>query len=101
MPRDKTERIPKHFRSLEEAGAFWDTHDLADYWDQTEEVPASFRLKRRRHLLAIEQGLARQLHAAAEARGVSPETIANLWLREMLGKARVPFRRKGASRTAA
>lgn len=61
----------------------------------------SFWLKRRRHLLAIEPDLARRLHAAAEARGVNPETIANLWLREMLGRARAPFRRKGASRTAA
>lgn len=37
----------------------------------------SFWLKRRRHLLAIEPDLARRLHAAAEARGVNPETIAN------------------------
>jgi hypothetical protein len=101
MPRDKKERIPKHFRSLEQAGEFWDTHDLGDYWDQTETVGISFRLKRTRHFLAIEPDLARRLHAAAEARGVSPETIANLWLREMLGKGAVPPRRKSVSRTAA
>lgn len=101
MGRAEKDRIPKHFRTLEQAGKFWDTHDLGDYWDQTEEVAASFLLKRRRHFLAIEPGLARRLHAAAEARGVSPETIATLWLREMLGKARITPKRKGASRTAA
>lgn len=101
MPKNKKEPIPKHFRTLEAAGDFWDTHDLGEYWDQTEEAAMSFRLKRKRHLLAIEPGLARRLHAAADARGVSPETIANLWLREMLGKARVTPKRKGTSRTAA
>lgn len=100
MPRNKKGPIPKHFRTLEEAGDFWDSHDLGDYWDQTKEVAMSFRLKRKRHLLAIEPGLARQLHNAAAARGVSPETIANLWLREMLDKERVPRKRGTTSRTA-
>jgi len=101
MPRDKKEPIPRHFRTLEEAGDFWDTHDLGEYWDQTEEAAMSFRLKRRRHLFAIEPGLARRLHAVAAARGVSPETIANLWLREMLAKAGVPRKRGATSRSAA
>ena len=86
MPKSKRTPTPKHFRTLEEAGKFWDTHDLGDYWDQTEEVAMSFHLERKRHLFAIEPGLARKLHAAAAARGVSPETIANLWLREMLAR---------------
>ena len=60
-----------------------------------------FRLRCKRHLLAIEPGLARKLQAAAAARGVSPETIANLWLREMLAKERVPRKRRTTSRTAA
>ncbi|TAK03519.1 hypothetical protein EPO44_07160 [bacterium] len=93
MPRNKKEPIPKHFRTLEEAGEFWDTHDLGAYWDQTEEVMMSFRLKRKRYLFSIEPGLARKLHTAAAARGVSPETIANLWLREMLAKERVLHKR--------
>lgn len=101
MPRNKSESIPRHFPNLEAAGEFWETHDLADYWDQTEEVAVSFRLKRKRHLLAIEPALARQLHTAARASGVSPETIANLWLREMLGRTQAPLRRRGTSRSTA
>lgn len=92
MPRNKKGPIPRHFRTLEEAGEFWDAHDLGKYWHETEEVAMSLRLKRKRHLFAIEPGLARKLQAAAAARGVSPETIANLWLREMLVKER--FTRK-------
>ncbi len=101
MPRSKKKPIPKHFRTLEEAGDFWDAHDLGDYWNQTEEVPLTFRLERRCHLFAVEPALARKLHAIAAARGVSPETIANLWLREMLARERAPRKRGTASRTAA
>jgi hypothetical protein len=101
MLKSKREPIPKHFATLEEAGEFWDTHDLGDYWDQTEEVEMSFHLKRKRHLFAIEPGLAHALHEAAAARGVSTETIANLWLRERLAKERGPGKRKTAVRKAA
>jgi len=101
MPKNKKRSIPKRFRTLEEAGAFWDTHDLGDYWDRTEEVTMSFRLKRRCHLFAIESQLARKLRAAAVARGVSPETIANLWLRERLAGERSPRKRGATSRSAA
>ncbi len=101
MPKSKKETIPRHFQTLEEAGEFWDTHDLGDYWDQTEEASVNFRLKRKRHFFSIEPALARQLQKAAEARGVSPETIANLWLRERLVTEDSPKKRKKTSRKAA
>lgn len=101
MPKNRKRGIPKQFRTLEAAGEFWNSHGLGNYWDQTEEVVMSFRLKRKCHLFSIEPGLARKLHAAAEIRGVSPETIANLWLREMLAKERVSRKRRVSSRTAA
>lgn len=34
-------------QSLEETVGFWDTHSLADYWDQTHEVAFVVRAKRR------------------------------------------------------
>ena len=101
MPKSKRDPLPKRFRTLEEAGEFWDTHDLGDYWDQTEPVEMSFHLKRKQHLLAIEPELARALQEAASVRGVSTETIANLWLRERLADERGPRRRKPAVRKAA
>lgn len=36
--------LPEHFATFEEAAEFWDTHDLADYWDLTEEVEFDWRL---------------------------------------------------------
>jgi hypothetical protein len=94
MPKNKRETIPKQFRTLEHAGRFWDTHDLADYWEQTEEAPLSFSLKRKRHLVAIAPAVARDLRAAAKSRGVSTESIANKWLRAMLAKERTLRKRK-------
>jgi hypothetical protein len=39
MANNKTrDPIPKHFKSVEEAAEFWDRHDLADYWDLTQEA---------------------------------------------------------------
>jgi len=32
-------------RTLEEVAEFWDTHSLADYWDQTHEVEFEVRAK--------------------------------------------------------
>jgi hypothetical protein len=100
MRKNKTSPIPKNFRTLEDAGEFWDTHDLADYWDQTEEAPMSFRVKRKSHFFAIEPALALGLYAAAKSKGVSPETVANLWLRDMLDKDRV-LRKRGTNRQTA
>jgi len=101
MARAKTASIPRHFRTAEAAGRFWDTHDLADRWNQTEPASVAFHLQRQLHLFAVEPRLARELHAVAAARGVSPETIANLWLRERLAKESATRRRRGKPRATA
>jgi hypothetical protein len=38
-------------QTIEEIGAFWDEHSLADYWDQTREVEFEVRAQRRRGCL--------------------------------------------------
>jgi len=73
--------IPEEFESIEAAAAFWDTHRLADYWDQTHEVEIEVAAKRRRRVV-IEPTLWEQVVARARTRGVLPETLINLWLAE-------------------
>jgi len=70
-------------RTLEEIGEFWDTHSLADYWDQTHEVEFEVRAKRRRRVTLVPEVYAR-LEAQARACGIQPETLVNLWLAERL-----------------
>ncbi len=36
--KEPLDPLPESFASIDEAAEFWDTHDLADYWDFTEEV---------------------------------------------------------------
>jgi hypothetical protein len=78
----KRDPIPKHYKSLEEAADFWDTHDLADYWDVTREAHFEVDIQRRVYLTALEPQLAKKLTAAAHQRGISTETLINIWLSE-------------------
>lgn len=88
MPkRKKRDPIPKHFKSIEEAAEFWDSHDLADYWDLTREVHFEVDIQRRSFLIALEPELAKKLTACAHAQGVSIETLINVWLTEKLVEA--------------
>ncbi len=46
MPKDKKrDPMPPPDATPEEIGEFWDTHDFADYWDETEEVEFQVNLK--------------------------------------------------------
>jgi len=84
MKKNKKEPIPAHFESPEDAGNFWDVHDLSDYWDQTSEADLKFNLKTRHYFIGVAPKIAQELQRIAEAQGVSTETIANLWLQEKL-----------------
>jgi len=72
-------------RTLEEIANFWDTHSLADYWDQTHEVEFEVRAKRRRRITLVPTIYA-QVEIQARERGILPETLVNLWLVERLQK---------------
>ena len=76
--------IPEHFGSATEAARFWDGHDLADYWDQTREARFQVDIKSHRFLTALDPDLAQKLTARARQRGVSTETLINVWLTEKL-----------------
>jgi hypothetical protein len=73
-------------QTVEEIADFWDTHSLADYWDQTHEVEFELRAKRRRRV-TLDPEVYAQVEAQAQARGVLPETLINLWVVERLQKA--------------
>ncbi len=74
-------------RTLEEVADFWDTHSLADYWDQTHEVEFEVRAKRRRRV-TLDPDVYAGVAVQAYARGVLPETLVNLWVAERLQASR-------------
>ena len=82
----KRDPIPKHFKSVQEAGDFWDSHDLADYWDLTREAHFDVDIQRRVFLTALEPELAKKLTTYSHKQGISAETLINLWLTEKMAK---------------
>jgi len=74
--------------SYVDAGEFWDTHDLGDVWEHTKPVELEVDLESERFLFPIERQLARKLEEIARSRGVSSETLVNLWLHEKVAAAR-------------
>ena len=87
--------------TLEEIGEFWDSHSLADYGDQTHEVSFEVRAQRRRRV-TLDPEVYSQIEAQAHRRGVSAETLVNLWLVERLRAKRKagPGRQRGATPSA-
>ena len=73
--------------SYREAGEYWDTHDVAEVWDRTREVKFEVDLGSERRYVPLEPGLSRKVAAIARARGVSAETLVNLWVQQKAGEA--------------
>lgn len=88
MSENKETRVTdiSNASTLEEIAEFWDTHSLADYWDQTQEVEFEVRAKRRRRI-TLDPEIYEHIEQQAHIRGLSPETLVNLWLAERLQKA--------------
>jgi CopG antitoxin of type II toxin-antitoxin system len=73
-------------RSYQEIGDFWDTHDLSEYWNQTKAVEFEVDIQSEAIYYPIEGKLSAQISRIAKRRGVSPETLLNLWLQEKIGE---------------
>jgi len=71
-------------RSYEELGEYWDTHSLADHWDQTSAAEFELDVKSSALYFPVDRRLADKLRTAAASHGVSTETLVNLWLQERI-----------------
>ena len=86
MRESRKEKIPS-FKSIEEFQDFWDTHDVADYWDKTKAAEFTVTASKRKSYFAIDSDLAQAIFEVAERHGISTETMVNLWLKEKLAEA--------------
>jgi len=82
--KGKKKEIPDHFKTIEEAGEFWNSHDLGDYWNQTKKTDLRFHLKRRHCYVSLDSKIFYKLLLLSEREGVSVETMTNLWIQEKL-----------------
>ncbi|MFY9823378.1 MAG: CopG family antitoxin [Thermoanaerobaculia bacterium] len=69
--------------SPREIGDFWDSHSLADHWDQTREAEFEVTALPRRRV-TLDPKVYSEIEAQARARGLMLETLVNLWLAERL-----------------
>jgi hypothetical protein len=68
--------------TVDEAAEFWDTHSVADY--RSEVIEFRFEPEGSKSYVAIDGELLARLEGRARERGVSVETLVNLWLSEKL-----------------
>ena len=84
MDESKREPIPAHFSSAEEAGAFWDTHSAADYWDEMEEIEMEFDLQKRVFLIPVGDHIYHQVKQRANREHRSVEAVVGALLEREL-----------------
>ena len=65
----KRDPMPPPDATPEEIGEFWDTHSLADYWDETHEVEFQVNLKSRQNLSPAESEAADQSDTLSAEQG--------------------------------
>ncbi len=73
--------------SYREIGEFWDTHSLADYWDQTKPVEFEIDIQSEVTYYPLAQRLSQQIRKQAKRQGTSPVALLNRWIEERLEKA--------------
>ena len=81
MAKSKSRPMPK-FTSLDKLVEFFDTHDMGEYWDDMPEVHFDIDIKRRIHLFALDEDLAKRVTAIARAKRIPSKTLVNEWVRE-------------------
>ena len=89
MAKSKKQRdpMPGNSAPIDEIISFWDTHSTVDYEDETEEVSFEVDLQEEIFTVALVPELVDLIENQAKARGVTTETLVNLWLAERLNVA--------------
>ena len=89
------DKLPHEFSSLEELQHFWDTHSLADHWDETEETSFEItpelrrkvELKKLYRLLGLDnEQIAAVEHRAEKEKTEVPRLLAK-WVAEKIAPA--------------
>ncbi len=72
-------------RTYQEIGAFWDEHDATEFGEQTE-VEFEVNIKSQRRYYPLDRHLSLKIRQIAEERGISEETLLNLWVQEKISQ---------------
>ena len=84
MQKNKRDLLPDEFKTIEEAAMFWDSHSLADYEDYQKDVEFEVDLKSEKNYFSVERDISGYIDKLAYIKGILPETLVNLWLKEKI-----------------
>lgn len=73
--------------SYRKIGEYWDASDLSRVWEQTEAAEFEVDLESDVFYYGVETSLSTKLRSIAEKKGISTETLVNLWLREKVNSS--------------
>ncbi|MBC8180831.1 hypothetical protein H8E88_06880 [candidate division KSB1 bacterium] len=81
----KNDPIPEHFNSVQDASDFWDSHDAGVYDTYLRPVNEGIEVEKEiPQAVLVEYSIIEKLKKNARKRGISLETLVNLWLVEKL-----------------
>ncbi len=76
-------------RSYAEIGEFWDEHDLSEVWGKTKKVRFDVVLEPEATYYPVEKDLSKKIQSVARKKGVSTDTLVNLWLEQKIREQRL------------
>jgi hypothetical protein len=88
VDRPKPKSSKSRARTYEEMGEYWDVHDLPPSRASGKPPEFSVDIRRRRFLVAIEPGLFAKVRRRATRKGLTTESLLNLWILEKCARTR-------------
>jgi hypothetical protein len=82
--------LPK-FRSYEEEAAWFDTHDLAEYWHELEPVELDFQLdkpKEENIVVRLQKPVKDRLEQIARRKGLSISSLTRMLIMDLVQKSK-------------
>jgi hypothetical protein len=86
MTREKGNPMEKNynFKTYEDAGEWFGTHDMADYEDHLKPADFDFDLRRNRNGFELDQKIGKTVRMLAKKQNISSRTLVNKLLKERL-----------------
>lgn len=83
--RPNVKQLPS-FASLDELVEFFDGHDMGEYEEDLREAHFEVDLRRKTHLVAIDEEINNRLTEIAEQERTPAESLVNSWLKEKISR---------------
>jgi hypothetical protein len=83
MEKNKPKTQPRS-RSVKELVEFFETHDMGDYWERMPKAHFDVNIKKRKHLVALDEDIVDKLTKIAKSKKVSSESLINTWLKDKI-----------------